>query len=150
MATTSKVCALHDQVLRGKPRSHRTEDAKYKDQEKKLPEATAAGRLTRTGRPTTPSARTTARHRKSDTLQRRTNDADRMSDTTCPEPKRRTSDMHRTTGPSRASGRPVTPGRPTPVHRFVLGRSPCTPSPPSFVLDYIYSTSSNFLGLALV
>ena len=32
------------------------EDTKYKDQEKKLPEATAAGRLTRTGRPTTPRA----------------------------------------------------------------------------------------------
>lgn len=48
--------------------------------------------------------------------------------------------------PSRATGRPVTVGRPTPVVHSVLGRSPCTLSP----LDYIYSSSSLLLGLALV
>lgn len=59
---------------------------------------------------------------------------DRTTDRRQPEPNLRTSDRHRTSGPSRASGRPVTSGRPTHVHRFMLGRSPCTPSPPSSAL----------------
>ena len=43
-----------------------SEDAKYKDPEKKLHEATAAGRPARTGRPTTPRLRTTDQGRTSD------------------------------------------------------------------------------------
>ena len=76
------------------------EDTKYKDQEKKLPEATAAGRPTRTGRPTTPRLRTTGPLR-----------------TTVPattEPNLRTSEELRTSGTPRASGRPAPHGRPDP------------------------------------
>ena len=121
--------------------------SKEEDQEKKLLEATAAGRPTRTGRPTTPRLRTTGPLR-----------------TTVPattEPNLRTSEELRTSGTPRASGRPAPSGRPTEAHpsriygspkstgrpdlpeppddqnppdvrrlsaHSVLGRSPCTPS----------------------
>ena len=95
-----------------------SEDAKYKDQEKKLREATATGRLAQPrrpacedpsriyGRPELPDVRRLPvlgqpPDRGRPTLSSaQTTDADRTSDTTCPEPKHRTSDMHRLTGPS--------------------------------------------------
>ena len=85
-------------------------DTKYKDQEKKMPEATAAGR------PTAPRLRTTGPLR--------------TSDRSAPEPNLRKSEEHRTSGPSRASGRPEPTGRPTPVCAQCIGPSPCIPHLP--------------------
>ena len=135
-----------------------SEDAKYKDHEKKLREATATGRPAQPGRPAPedPSRiygrpeppdvrRLLGPGRPPDTgrptlSSARTTDADRTSDTTCPEPKRRTSDMHWTTGPSRATERPVPLGRPTPVRPPVCWAEATYP----FIrLDYIYSSTSS-------
>ena len=106
------------------------EDTKYKDQEKKLPEATAAGRPTRTGRPMTPRLRTTGPLR-----------------TTVPattEPNLRKSEEHRTPGPSRAFGRSEHSGCPMPVSAQCVGPQPMYPFTYPFVaLDYIYSSTSS-------
>ena len=138
------------------------EDTKYKDQEKKLPEATAAGRPTRTGRPTTPRLRTTGplrttvpattepNLRTSEELRtsgpREPPDERplRTSDRSAPEPNLRKSEEHRTSGPSRASGRPEPSGRPTPVCAQCVGPQPMYPFTYPFVaLDYIYSSTSS-------
>ena len=120
------------------------EDTKYKDQEKKLPEATAAGRATRTGRPTTPSARTTAGHRTSDTLQR-------LDDRRRPDvrhhlsraktldvrhvPDDRTLASHRTSGTCRTSDACALP---------CFGPQHMYPFTYPFVdIDYIYSSTSS-------
>ena len=121
-----------------------SEDAKYKDQEKKMREATTTGRPAQPERPDPEDpSRIHGRPKPPDVRplsSARTTDADRTSDTTCPEPKRRTSDMHRTTGPSRATGRLVPVGCPTPVRPPVCWAEAAYP----FIrLDYVYSSTSS-------
>ena len=91
--------------------------------------AKAAGRPTRTGRPTIPRPRTTEPLRTTDTTPTepnlrksekdrttgdRTTERPWTSGTVATEAKLRTSEELRTSGPPRASGRPASPGRPGP------------------------------------
>ena len=120
------------------------EDTKYKDQEKKLPEATAVGRPTRTGLPTTPRLRTTDQDRTSD-------DHQPPDDRQRPEirqihtrakspdvrqvPDDRTLASHRTSGTRRTTGACALPCvGPQPMYPFTY---------PFVALDYIYSSTSS-------
>ena len=115
-----------------------TEDAKYKDQEKKLPEiyshrTTGLDRMSdawRLHQPAQVPASETYSGRTTDATGRPTSSSAGpvwKSDDGFPKPKRRTSDKYRTTGPSRATGRPVPVGRPAHVFAQSIGPRPMYP-----------------------
>ena len=79
-------------------------------------------------------------------------DPDRTSDRRPPEPNLQTSDRHQTSGPSRPSGRPVSPGRPTHLCHFRVEPQPMYPFAPSFALriyiDLLFLLARVSKGLA--
>ena len=119
-------------------------DTKYKDQEKKLPEATAAGRPTRTGRPTTPRLRTTDQGRTSDDHQPpddRQRPEIRQIHTRAKSPDVRQVPDDRTLGSHRMSGTRWTTG--AYLCAEYRAEAHVSPTYPFVALDYIYSSTSS-------
>ena len=123
MATTSSGNTMCDQVLRRRRRNSYIQWPRRRGHQVRGTRRRVAIGATATGRPAQPGrpdpedpSRIHVRPEPPDVRplsSARTTDADRTTDTTCPEPKCRMSDALRTSGPPRATGRPTPTGRPT-------------------------------------